>query len=140
VILVMLGTPIEMLNMNGYAKKSAYILIISIVLNTLLNYMLIPVYGILGAGIATGIALVFSKVLGSYMIFNQFKIKLLHLSNNLNRYIVFVTILIFINSFDINSLYIRIVLTVLILLCYIGIIIFFSEEYKIKIIKFLTKE
>jgi len=70
---VALGTPIEILNMNGFAKISTYILLFSIFLNIVLNMILIPKYGILGAGIATGVSLVVSKTISMFILLKLYK-------------------------------------------------------------------
>lgn len=63
-LLCLLGTPIELLNMNGRGKISAVILIATVGLNILLNIILIPRYGLEGAAIATMVSLMTSKLLG----------------------------------------------------------------------------
>ncbi len=58
-----LASPIEFLNMTGHVKKSLLILISSLVTNVILNYYLIPIYGLNGAAFATILSLIVTKVL-----------------------------------------------------------------------------
>lgn len=48
-----------LLNMTGHQRTSAYLLGAALSLNTVLNLLLIPQYGALGAGIASAVAFVF---------------------------------------------------------------------------------
>lgn len=50
----MTGSVGQVLNMTGYHKKLRDFTIISAVLNLILNFILIPIYGMMGAAIATG--------------------------------------------------------------------------------------
>jgi O-antigen/teichoic acid export membrane protein len=52
----MTGSVGQVLNMTGYHKKLRDFTIVSAVLNLILNFILIPIYGIIGAAIATGIS------------------------------------------------------------------------------------
>lgn len=63
-LLCLLGTPIELLNMNGLGKLSAIILIVTVGLNIALNALLIPIYGLEGAATTTMTSLLFGKILG----------------------------------------------------------------------------
>lgn len=63
-LLCLLGTPIEVLNMNGQGKLSTLILVAIVGLNIALNTQLIPRYGLEGAAIATMTSLLLSKLLG----------------------------------------------------------------------------
>jgi O-antigen/teichoic acid export membrane protein len=51
--IVFSGTTIQLLNMTGLEKIARNILILSVIFNVILNYILIPIYDINGAAIAT---------------------------------------------------------------------------------------
>ncbi len=68
VILCLMGTPIEVLNMNGHGKLSAGILVAAVIVNIVLNRWLIPHYGLEGAAAATMVSLMLSKLLGLIMV------------------------------------------------------------------------
>jgi len=74
IVLVMLGSPIEILNMNGLTVRSSILLILTILLNIILNIILIPRYGINGAGIATGVSLIFTKLISLLLIKKVFNL------------------------------------------------------------------
>lgn len=59
---------------TGSSKELMYISIITAGLNVVLNIVFIPLYGILGAAIATMSATVFNNFAQSYTIYNQFGI------------------------------------------------------------------
>lgn len=102
-ILIILGTPIEVLNMNGFAKLSSIILVISIVINIGLNYFLIPVYGMMGAAIATGVSLFFSKSIGLLIVKIKLNINFIHQLFHFKTYLVFGIFLIIGNQLNINN-------------------------------------
>lgn len=60
---VVFGTARTLLNMAGQEKRSLIALSIAVAANLILNAVLIPVFGIIGAAIATGFSLVFSRIL-----------------------------------------------------------------------------
>ena len=57
------------LNMTGRQKKLNVILLISLLINVVLNIILVPDFGMLGAAIATTASFVFSKVFASALVF-----------------------------------------------------------------------
>jgi O-antigen/teichoic acid export membrane protein len=122
--LIMLGTPIEVLNMNGYTKISSIILVLSILINIILNIFLIPKYGIIGASMATGASLIFSKLFGLYIVKTNLKIGFLQKVNNFKLYFI-VLILFYINILiHTNSIFKNILIyCVLIAFYIIGIIV-----------------
>jgi O-antigen/teichoic acid export membrane protein len=133
IVLIMLGTPIEILNMNGYARVSSYILIISIVMNMVLNYILIPIYGIVGASIATGMSLIFSKMVGILFI------KKIHFDFSYNvinykMYIVFFTVLLIGQLYKSDFWISSIIYSLVMLALYIVSIIFSETSYKRKLL------
>ncbi|MGJ8548447.1 flippase [Winogradskyella wichelsiae] len=78
---VMTGSVSQVLNMTGYHRNLRNFTIISAGLNLILNFILIPIYGIIGAAIATGVssvllnlmAVIFvKKRLGIITYFNPF--------------------------------------------------------------------
>jgi len=66
------GSTINILNMCGREKAAQYILIFSSIPNILLNYFLIPVYGIEGAAIATSATLILWNLLAVLVIYRKF--------------------------------------------------------------------
>ena len=57
------------LNMTGRQKKLNVILVISLLINVVLNIILVPDFGMLGAAISTTISFVISKILASALVF-----------------------------------------------------------------------
>ena len=57
------------LNMTGRQKKLNVILLISLVINIVLNILLVPAFGMLGAATATTASFVFSKAFASALVF-----------------------------------------------------------------------
>ena len=57
------------LNMTGRQKKLNVILLISLIINVVLNIFLVPTFGMLGAAIATTTSFVLSKVFASALVF-----------------------------------------------------------------------
>lgn len=57
------------LNMTGRQKKLNVILLISLVINIVLNFLLVPAFGMLGAAISTTTSFVISKILASALVF-----------------------------------------------------------------------
>jgi len=70
---VISGSVIPILNMTGGAKTVKNILLISVVLNIILNQILIPVWGIKGAAVATSITTIFWNVLSLIYIYRKYK-------------------------------------------------------------------
>lgn len=75
-LLIFFASPIEILNMVGSVRLSVRILIISIIINILLNYFFIPEYGLLGASIATIVSLLFTKIAGTIILINKYKLRI----------------------------------------------------------------
>ncbi|MEA3504850.1 MAG: polysaccharide biosynthesis C-terminal domain-containing protein, partial [Bacteroidota bacterium] len=67
------GATINLLNMTGKEKVTMYILLVSIVINFILNYTLIPMYGLNGAAIATVVSTVLWNVLSAICIYKYHK-------------------------------------------------------------------
>ena len=63
-----------LMNMTGYQNEYNYIMIVSALVNVVLNYFLIPIYGIEGAAIASAISMVLWNVVS--LIFMNMKIKI----------------------------------------------------------------
>lgn len=63
------GATINLLNMTGREKVTMYILLVSIVINFILNYTLIPIYGLNGAAIATFVSTILWNILASICIY-----------------------------------------------------------------------
>ena len=66
------GSTINILNMAGYEKKAYNILLFSAILNLILNFILIPVYGIIGAAIATAATTILWNLTAAVVIYKKF--------------------------------------------------------------------
>lgn len=66
------GSTMIVLNMTGREKIGRNILSIAVVLNILINYLLIPKYGILGAAIATMSSTIFWNIISVIYIYKSF--------------------------------------------------------------------
>lgn len=62
------------LNMNGYEKSTLIILSAASLINIILNFIMIPTWGGIGAASATGVAIVFRKIITWYMVYIRLKI------------------------------------------------------------------
>lgn len=67
------GATIHILNMTGYEKISRNILISTAIINLILNYILVPRYGIIGAAIATSISTILWNLLSEIVIYRKFR-------------------------------------------------------------------
>lgn len=67
------GSVISVLNMTGKQNIAKNIILSSTLVNLILNFILIPKYGIIGAGIATGFTTILWNALGVLMIYKQYK-------------------------------------------------------------------
>jgi O-antigen/teichoic acid export membrane protein len=65
------GSVFNLLNMTGNERSARNCAVISMSLNLGLNFILIPLYGVIGAAIATSIATIVNNLLGSYMVWRQ---------------------------------------------------------------------
>ena len=63
------------LNMTGRQKKLNVILLISLAINVILNLILIPEFGMLGAALGTSLSFVFAKVLASATVWHLDNVK-----------------------------------------------------------------
>lgn len=66
------GSTINILNMAGYEKKAYNILLFSAILNIILNFILIPAYGISGAAIATAATTILWNLAAVVVIYKKF--------------------------------------------------------------------
>ena len=66
------GSTIHLLNMTGRQKISQNILLFTSLINVLLNYFLIPVWGIEGAALATCSTTILWNLLAMFYIYRQF--------------------------------------------------------------------
>jgi len=69
-----MGAGGTILNMSGYEKGTLITLVFSGILNVILNYIFIPLWGIEGAALATLIAIIFRKIVIWLMVLVIFKI------------------------------------------------------------------
>jgi O-antigen/teichoic acid export membrane protein len=67
------GSTIHVMNMTGREKQARNILLTTAILNLVLNYFLIPIYGINGAAIATMISTVLWNLLAEIEIYRHLK-------------------------------------------------------------------
>lgn len=72
---VFVGSVGFMLTMTGQVNKQLSRIIIASIINIVLNYILIPLYGLDGAAIATALALFISSFIGYILVYRIFKIK-----------------------------------------------------------------
>lgn len=122
-LLIILGSPIEILNMNGFTKNSSIVLIISILINIGLNMLLIPIYGIVGASIATGISLVSSKIFGLFLVHQKLNLNFIHQLFNIKAYVIFGILYILSNLFTINYWLLNLLIALFVVLIYFLMII-----------------
>lgn len=71
------------LNMTGRQSVYLYILVVALIINIILNLILIPTYGMVGAASATGISMIFWNVIGVIYIYRKDKIGVFILSKYL---------------------------------------------------------
>jgi O-antigen/teichoic acid export membrane protein len=140
VILILLGAPIEVLNMNGYAKESSYILIVSIVINIVLNYILIPKYGIVGASIATGISLIFSKIVSLFVVRKKLDIDFIYQIPNIKVYILFFLCLLIGNLVQFDFWFFQLLFVIIVFIGFIGLLMFLDINYRDILINKLNKD
>lgn len=72
IISALCGSTMIVLNMTGREKVGRNILIITVILNIIINYILIPRYGIIGAAIATMFSTVFWNLVSVVFIYKSF--------------------------------------------------------------------
>ena len=65
------GSVFNLLNMTGNERSAKNCAVISLSVNLGLNFVLIPLYGVIGAAIATSITTTVNNLLGSYMVWRQ---------------------------------------------------------------------
>ena len=138
-LLITLGSPIEILNMNGFTKSSSIVLIISILINIGLNILLIPMYGIVGASIATGLSLLFSKIIGLIIIKNKLNITFIHQIFNFKNYILFTVLLSLGSSYKIENWFYSLLFSSTLLFIYLFLVILIDKKYRKEIIEQLFK-
>ncbi|UOF88966.1 flippase [Fodinisporobacter ferrooxydans] len=67
------GSVIPLLNMTGHQKKSKNILLVSTISNVILNPLLIPIFGMAGAALATAVSIAIRDVAASYCTWRIFR-------------------------------------------------------------------
>jgi O-antigen/teichoic acid export membrane protein len=106
------ASPIEFLNMSGYVKISVVILILSLIINIVLNYILINTIGLEGASISTITSLIFSKTIALKYVKKKMKMNLIDFLNIYKLIPLFIFILIYLitknylNLFSSSNLFI----------------------------------
>ena len=76
-IISFLASPIEFLSMSGNVNYSLSILVTSLILNVILNYILIPIYGLNGAALATTISLISTKIIALFVVKKKLNVGLI---------------------------------------------------------------
>ncbi len=66
------GATIHILNMTGYEKISQNILVTTALVNLILNYILVPRYGMIGAAVATSFSTILWNLLSEIVIYRKF--------------------------------------------------------------------
>jgi len=79
-LLIPLGLSSHILIYSGMSGYYAKVNLFFLTLNVILNYVLIPKYGIEGAAISTGLSMFLSHIVFSYTVYNKFNITLVDLS------------------------------------------------------------
>ncbi|MCK5536143.1 MAG: polysaccharide biosynthesis C-terminal domain-containing protein, partial [Bacteroidales bacterium] len=69
----------QIMNMTGYQKVLQYTAIISATMNIMLNYILIPEYGITGAAVATAFSGILWNIMCVIYIYKKLNIKSIYL-------------------------------------------------------------
>lgn len=129
IVIACTGSVNEWMTMNSFAKVNFFILLISGFLNVLLCYLLVPDYGLPGAAVALGGALLFSKV--AAMLFIAFKYNVSKLIVNYKQLII-IAVFVAVSIFSINlSLLIKCVLY----LSLSFLVILFNDNIRQRIIK-----
>lgn len=67
------------LNMTGEEKFLSKVLVFTLVINILLNYTLIPIYGINGAALATSVSMIFMNLIASFRVKSKFNFYILYI-------------------------------------------------------------
>ncbi|MEN8884058.1 MAG: oligosaccharide flippase family protein [Flavobacteriaceae bacterium] len=81
-----LASPLEFLNMSGYTNTSLIVLVFTLVLNTVLNYFLIPIFDLNGAAIATMISLLITKLIALFFVKKKLGLYLVDYKSILNLF------------------------------------------------------
>ena len=71
-ITTILGSVGTLLNMTGYQVLMRNILFISLIVNILINYLLIPPYGLVGAAIATLVSTSLWRIIANIYVYEKF--------------------------------------------------------------------
>lgn len=66
------GSVVNVLNMTGYEKNARNVIVFTTIINLVLNYLLIPEYGILGAAISTSISVFIWNFWSVVIIYRKF--------------------------------------------------------------------
>lgn len=139
VALIFLGTPIELLNMNGKGKISSIILLFSIGINILLNYLLIPNYGIDGAAVATVVSLIFSKIIGLFLVLKEYSLNLLNIKVSKYHFILLIFLIVIGAQISINNLYLQLSIGVFASILFLFFIVLTNRLYREKIYAIFAK-
>lgn len=99
------ASPIEFLNMSGYVKISVVILILSLIINIVLNYILINTIGLEGASISTITSLIFSKTIALKYVKKKMNMNLIDFSNIYKLIPLFIFISIYLMTKNYLSLF-----------------------------------
>lgn len=135
-----LASPIEFLNMSGHVKKSLRILVLSLFINVVLNYYLIPIYGLNGAAYATVTSLIVTKVIALILVKNSLGLSLVSCSD-LNQILPFfislIAYLLIFKNFEQANFYVNILLSIAIVLFCVFLILNFNKDIFNKLKSFI---
>ena len=70
---------ISLFNARGKQKVSFWILLLSVIINIVMNFIFIPVYGIIGAAFASVLSYSVCGLLFTYIFMREFNVKIHHL-------------------------------------------------------------
>ncbi len=135
-LIVSLGSPIEILNMNGYTRVSTIFLILSLFINIIFNHFFIPIYGTVGASIATVAALLFSKLASLIFIYKKLNFNFLIFYK---VYIVFPLFFYMGRLMSFNNSFFQIFYSTFLSICFIVTLISIDSHYRFKVLQFIKK-
>ncbi len=99
IFLTMFSIFANILNGAGLPYKSAIISVVGVTVTAIFCYILVPIYGLVGASVATGIGGLISMTIAGYYVYQQFNI-LIPIKNFLK--IIFASLAVYVISSNIN--------------------------------------
>lgn len=119
-----------LLKMSGHQGKDMAISVLVLVINSLLNFIMIPIYGMIGAAIATGIAIIVTHSLRLYLVWKLLKIFPYDLSilRTLFSFIIIFAMFYFFAVYLSPSLNVKIGVGVLCMIIYVSIFMISKKD------------